>query len=450
VSSKTVGNLVIKRVSLAKIKPAAYNPRVQLKPGDPEYSRLEKSIAEFGYVDPLIWNERTGNLVAGHQRLTILKAKGVKAADVSVVDLDATQERLLNLAHNKVKGRWDQEALAELLGELQAGGGDVALSGFDTDEIDRIVKEGNNLVEMLVQPERGEVAPITEDEAPDAANVPQRCAVGDLWALGNHRLLCGDSTKADDVERLMGGAKADLCFTSPPYGQQRDYTAEGKAKVSDWDGLMIGVFANLPMADDGQVLVNLGMIHREGEWIPYWDAWIEWMRTRGWRRFGWYVWDQGPGMPGDWAGRLAPSHEFVFHFNQKSIKPEKARECKHAGEKHGGKGMRGKDGVVGERSHGRAAVQDTAILDSVVRVNRQGASNDAGGHPAPYPVGLPAVFLKSWEGNVFEPFCGSGTTLIAAEQLGRRCFGIEISPKYCDVIIARWEKLTGKKAAKAK
>ena len=188
---------------------------------------------------------------------------------------------------------------------------------------------------------------IVEDEPPESPAVPIT-KPGDLWLLGDHRLLCGDSTKAEDVERLMAGAKADLCFTSPPYGQQRDYTEEGKAKVSDWDGLMRGVFANLPMADAGQVLVNLGMIHRDGEWIPYWDGWIAWMREQGWRRFGWYVWDQGPGMPGDWNGRLAPSHEFIWHFNKESVRPEKARDCKHAGEKHGGKGQRGKDGVLAE------------------------------------------------------------------------------------------------------
>ncbi|MFO2171358.1 hypothetical protein QOU18_29160, partial [Pseudomonas aeruginosa] len=101
-----------------------------------------------------------------------------------------------------------------------------------------------------------------------------------------------------------------LCFTSPPYGNQRDYTSGG---ITDWDGLMRGVFAHLPMAGDGQVLVNLGLIHRDNEVIPYWDAWLGWMRSQGWRRFAWYVWDQGPGMPGDWQGRLAPSFEFVFH-----------------------------------------------------------------------------------------------------------------------------------------
>ena len=271
--------------------------------------------------------------------------------------------------------------------------------------------------------------------------------MGRLRLRSRHRVLCGDSTKAEDVERLMDGEKADLCFTSPPYGQQRDYGV-AKELVQDWDGLMRGVFANLPMSDAGQVLVNLGLIHRDGEWIPYWDSWIEWMREQGWRRFGWYVWDQGPGMPGDWNGRLAPSHEFIWHFNKQSVRAEKARECKHAGESHGGKGQRGSDGKVKQRSAGTAAVQSHAIHDSVFRVNRQGAMHDADGHPAPYPVNLPSIAMQSWSGLAYEPFCGSGTTLIAAEQLDRRCFGMEIDPAYCDVIVRRFENLTGEEAVR--
>lgn len=252
-----------------------------------------------------------------------------------------------------------------------------------------------------------------------------------------HRVLCGDSTHHENVDRLADGEKADLCFTSPPYGQQRDY----ERGIDDWFALMCGVFDKLPMQDDGQVLVNLGLIHRDGEWLPYWDPWIEWMRQQGWRRFGWYVWDQGPGMPGDWAGRLAPSFEFVFHFNRKSVHPLKARECVHAGQVHGGKGQRAKDGKVRPRHHGRAPVQETAILDSVVRVNRQGAAHHAEGHPAPFPPGLPESFISSWPGRIFEPFLGSGTTMVAAERSGQICMGIELSPGYLAVCLERMTNL---------
>src|SRR5262249_55336583 len=154
---------------------------------------------------------------------------------------------------------------------------------------------------------------------------------GQLWCIAGHRLLCGDATKAADVARLMNHALVSVCFTSPPYLQQREYTVA----IDDWDALMKGAFLHLPMREEGQLLVNLGLIHRGGEWLPYWDGWIEWMRRQGWRRFGWYVWDQMHGLRGDWVGRCAPSHEFIFHFNRRAVKPQKWIESIHSGERGG-------------------------------------------------------------------------------------------------------------------
>jgi hypothetical protein len=122
----------------------------------------------------------------------------------------------------------------------------------------------------------------------------------------------------------MDGEEADICFTSPPYAQQRDY----KSGPQDWDALMQGVFSILPVNHGAQVLVNLGLVHHDGEWLPYWDGWIEWMRAADWRRFGWYVWDKGFALPGDWNGRLAPAHEFLFHFNRATKYPRKTKQKK--------------------------------------------------------------------------------------------------------------------------
>jgi DNA modification methylase len=270
---------------------------------------------------------------------------------------------------------------------------------------------------------------------------------GDLWEVGAHRILCGDSTNAEDVARLMAGERASLCFTSPPYGQQRDY----KAAIGDWLKLMQGVFANLPMQDDGQVLVNLGLIHRKGEWVPYWDEWIEWMRAEGWRRFGWYVWDQGPGLPGDWAGRLAPSFEFIFHFNKQSRKPNKTKDTKWGGSENHGSGLRASDGEVAGYSHAGLAVQHTKIPDSVIRVMRHKARGVEIEHPAVFSVPLAnevqAAFAAAG-GVVWEPFLGAGSSVIAAEQVNRRCYGIEIDPGYVAVALERLQELGPKLAAK--
>jgi DNA modification methylase len=417
-----------RRVSAHELQP---NPKNWRTHPVAQQDALRGVLAEVGIAGAVLARETAEGglmLIDGHLRTDVMHDQEIPVLvlDVDEAEADkllATIDPLAAMAEADA-GKLDEllreidtgsEALQEMLAKLAEDAG--VLDGLDAKEIE-------------------------EDEVPEVP-VDPITKPGDLWILGEHRLLCGDSTKAEDVARLMAGAKADLCFTSPPYGQQRDYTAEGKAKVADWDGLMRGVFGNLPMADAGQVLVNLGLIHRDGEWIPYWDSWIEWMRQQGWRRFGWYVWDQGSGLPGDWNGRLAPSHEFVFHFNKESLKPEKIVEKKeHSGPM--GSNLRSKDGK--NQSPSSVCHDPNKIPDSVIRVNRNSAHGT--GHPATFPIPLAAFAIQSWLGTVYEPFCGSGTTLIAAEQLGRKCYGMEISPQYCDVIVKRWETLTGRKAVR--
>jgi DNA modification methylase len=271
----------------------------------------------------------------------------------------------------------------------------------------------------------------------------------DIWQLGQHRLCCGDATDPALVAKLMEGETATLMFTSPPYAQQRDYGA-AKEKVGDWVALMRGVFAAAPVTAEAQLLVNLGLVHRESEWQPYWEGWVEWMRAFGWRRFGWYVWDQGPGLPGDWNGRLAPSHEFIFHFNRAPRKPHKTVPSKHAGETLGGGGLRGADGAVHAKTGTGNAIQSHRIPDSVFRIMRhKGGLGAAGSHPAVFPVALVEAVLTAFsdpDDLIYEPFCGSGTQIVAAERAGRRCFAMELDPVYCDVAVRRWEMATGRRA----
>lgn len=425
-----------KEIPTADLIPYARNSRTH---SDQQVTQIAGSIREFGFLNPVIIDENK-TIIAGHGRvLAAAKMKLEKVPCVQFSHLTDAQKRAYVIADNRLamNAGWDEELLANELSDLFADDFELDLLGFDADELEKMLD---------LDTSENEVA---EDEVPEPPADPVTQS-GDLWLLGEHRLLCGDSTSADDVARLMNGAKADLCFTSPPYGQQRDYTEEGKEKCKDWDALMRGVFGNLPMTDNGQVLVNLGLIHRKNEWVPYWEGWIQWMRSHGWRQFGLYVWDQGAGLPGDWAGRFAPSFELVFHFNKKSIKPNKWIETKAESQ-----AAKGKGGTVGFRKEGGSVQcyspdsigQPFKIPDSVIRVNRN--SQDGKLHPATFPVALPSFAMESWDGVAYEPFCGSGTTVIAAEQLNRKCYGMEISPQYCDVIIQRWEKLTGDKARKA-
>ena len=334
--------------------------------------------------------------------------------------------------------------LALEMAELSGAGYDLSLTGFEDAEIEAFLADDVGSDDADQEPDADE--PDAVDDVPDVPVVPVS-RIGDVWGIGSHRLICGDATDPTVIAKLMQGDAARLCFTSPPYGNQRDYTSGG---VKDWDGLMRGVFAKVPMADDGQVLVNLGLIHRDNEVIPYWDAWLGWMRSQGWRRFAWYVWDQGPGMPGDWAGRFAPSFEFVFHFNRASRKPNKIVPCKHAGrESHlradgSSTAMRGKDGEVGGWTHKGQPTQDTRIPDSVIRVMRhKGKIGQDIDHPAVFPVALPEFVIEAYSDAgdlVFEPFGGSGTTMLAAQRTGRVCRGVEIAPEYVDVAIKRFQQ----------
>ncbi|QJY32197.1 site-specific DNA-methyltransferase [Diaphorobacter sp. JS3050] len=426
---------------LDRLKPYQRNARTH---SDTQVAQIAASIVEFGFTAPLLVSD-DGGILAGHGRLAAARKLDLDAVPVVVLDhLTPTQRRAYILADNQLalQAGWDQELLAVELADLSAAGFDLALTGFSDEEL-------ADLLGDIEETERAdEAAPIAEPEDEDIPEAPANpvSQPGDIWQLGAHRLICGDSIDPAVVAALMAGDRASLCFTSPPYGQQRNYT-QG---IADWDALMRGVFANLPMAGDGQVLVNLGLIHRDNEVIPYWDGWISWMRTQGWRRFGWYVWDQGPGMPGDWAGRLAPSFEFVFHFNRQSRKPNKIVPCKHAGQDShlradgSSTAMRGKDGEVGGWTHAGQPTQDYRIPDSVIRVMRhKGKIGRDIDHPAVFPVALPEHILLAYSDPgdvVFEPFGGSGTTILAAQKTNRVARAIELAPSYTDVAVKRFQQ----------
>ena len=425
---------------LDRLVPYAKNARTH---SEAQIAQIAASIVEFGFTAPLLVSQ-DGGILAGHGRLAAAKKLNLDAVPVVVLDhLTPTQRRAYILADNQLalQAGWDQELLAGELADLSSAGFDLALTGFSDEELADLLGDAQE-AESAQEAETADES--AQEDIPEAPVTPVS-QPGDVWRLGAHRLICGDSTVPAVVAALMQGERASLCFTSPPYGNQRDYTSGG---IGDWEGLMRGVFAPLPLADGGQVLVNLGLIHRDNEVIPYWDGWLAWMRTQGWRRFAWYVWDQGPGMPGDWAGRLAPSFEFVFHFNRASRKPNKIVPCKHAGqESHlradgSSTAMRGKDGEIGGWTHTGLPTQDTRIPDSVIRVMRhKGKIGQDIDHPAVFPVALPEFVIDAYTEQadiVFEPFGGSCSTMLAAERTGRICRAVEIAPEYVDVAIRRF------------
>ena len=259
-----------KTVKLSELHEDPANARLH---PDENLADIRASLKEFGQVEPIVVQKSTGKVVGGNGRLKVMRQLGWEECDVAYVDMSDMKATALGIALNRAgeRAEWDTKVLAQLM---------EGLEGLN-DELEKSLQELEKECKIDEEPAGDADAEPQVDKAAELQKKWQT-AQGQLWLIGEHRLLCGDSTKREDVERVMGGEVAGLCFTSPPYAQQRDYRDETKEKVNDWDSLMNGVFCNLQMADDGQVLVNLGLCHSDGEWLPYWNNWIEWMRGQGW------------------------------------------------------------------------------------------------------------------------------------------------------------------------
>ena len=416
-------------MQIEDINPAKYNPRLGLQPGDSEYEKIKRSIQEFGFVETLVWNKRTGSLVGGHQRLKVLKELGYTEAKVSVVDLPEEKEKALNLALNKIQGDWDYERLGELLKELEKDI-DLALTGFDMEEIEDVFIRFEMPGEII------------EDETPDPPKEPT-AKLGDLWTLGRHRLLCGDATVAKDMERLMGGKVADMVLTDPPYNV--DYTGKTKDalkikndKMGDavFQSFLADAFRcmNTALKSGGSFYV----CHAESNGLEFRKAladtelmlkqaiiWVKNLFVMGRQDYQWmhepilYGWKEGA------------AHYFVDDRTQvtviEDIKPNIKKMKKD------------------EMAKLLEEIYSGKLHTTVLRVDRPTVSSL---HPTMKPIKLLAKLIgNSSKKNeiILDPFGGSGSTLIACEQLNRVCYMMELDPKYCDVIIERWENFTGRK-----
>ena len=212
----------IEKKNVKDLLPADYNPRKDLKPGDVEYEKLKRSIEQFGYVEPVIWNKTTGRVVGGHQRLKVLIDMGITEVECVVVELDEEKEKALNIALNKISGDWDKDKLALLIADLQGADFDVSLTGFEPAEIDALFKD--TLKDG-----------VKEDDFDVDAELqkPTITKPGDVWTLGRHRLVCGDSTQPETYAHLMGDTTANLIITDPPYNVNYEGSA-GKIKTTIW------------------------------------------------------------------------------------------------------------------------------------------------------------------------------------------------------------------------
>ena len=368
---------------------AEYNPRQLTKD---QYTQLKDSIERFGLVDPLIVNkneDRKNILVGGHQRLRIAREMGMVDIPCVEVDLKLDQEKELNIRLNKNVGEWDYDSLANY---------------FDVGELMDWGFSDNELQFYEDEPEQGL---IDDDEIPEVEEAITK--QGDLWILGDHRLLCGDATKKEDVALLMEGKKADMVFTDPPYGVMYK-SSKSNAISGDLSQATIPLsfreIINSATKNDARIYICGGSNNAQ-MYFSLFDSYCQQMpKILVWVKETFVM------RPNNYHSQ----YEFIYF------------------------GWKGKGGGTkywyGDRKQ-----------SDVWQFNRDSSKDYL--HPTQKPTILAEKAINyscSPEGILYEPFAGSGSTLIACEKTNRKCYGMELDPHYCDVIVKRWEEFTGKKA----
>lgn len=390
----------IQKIKIESLKPAEYNPRKDLKPEDEEYQKIKKSITEFGYVAPIIINSNM-TVIGGHQRLKVLKELGYTEVECVVVDLDQEKEKALNIALNKISGDWDNDKLEELLAELKQTDIDMDITGFSFDEVDEILKDITGSKEDDFDLDQA----LDEIEEP----ISKR---GDVWILGKNRLMCGDSTQKEDVMHLMNSQEADMLLTDPPYNVDYEGKTSEALKIendnmseTEFYNFLLDSFKN--MFDSIKYGGSAYVFHADTEGLNFRNA----FKSCGFKLAQCLVWVKNTFVMGrqDYQWR----HEPILY---------------------------------GWKPGAGHYFVDNRKQSIVLEFDKPSRNAE---HPTMKPVDLLVYLIKnsSKENDlILDLFGGSGSTLIAAEQTQRRCYTMELDPKYCDVIIKRWENLTGEKA----
>ena len=385
-----------KTLSVDELRPAAYNPRKKLKAGDKEYEKIKNSILEFGYVEPIIVNYDM-TVIGGHQRLTVLKDLGYTEVQCVEVHIeDENKVKALNIALNKITGAWNEQLLADLIVDLQTANFNTDFTGFEAPEIEQLFSKVHN-------------KDIKEDDFDVEAELqkPTMSQAGDVWLLGRHRLVCGDSTLPETYTKLMEGKKANLVLTDPPYNVNVEETA-GKIKndnMSDEDfyKFLFAMFVNVEqnMESDASIYV----FHADSKGLTFRQA----FHDAGFYLSGCCIWKKNALVLG--RSPYQWQHE----------------PC-----------------LFGWKLGGKHQWYSDRKQTTIWEYDRPKSSKE---HPTMKPVALMAYPIQnSCMSNciVLDPFLGSGSTLIACEETNRICYGIELDEKFADVIVHRYiEKVGG-------
>ncbi len=454
--------------------PYARNAR---KLSDAAIDKVAASIKEFGWRQPIVVDGE-GVIIAGHTRLLAANKLGLAQVPVHIATEltpgQAMQYRLMdNRAHEE--SSWDLDLLGAEMLNLKALELDLGLTGFNDDEIDRWLHP------------QGQTAGLTDDGAIPGLPDEPITTPGDLWILGGHRLLCGDCRDDDAVRRLFAGAKANLAFTSPPYAEQREYDeASGFRPIPpdeyvEWYRPVAGNIQK-HLSSDGSYFLNIKPSCSGLDTELYvLDLVLAHARSWGWHFATEFCWERN-GVPKSVTQRFKNQFEPIYQFalNRWKMRPDQVRHESPnvpvaggpgSGEtswanKQGGRGamsVSGSFGAVKKRKNGTSKRMSEVQGENAApgefvapglaypgnRLPTFASTHEATGHVAAFPVGLPDFFIRAYTDRgdrVYDPFSGSGSTLIAAEKNGRISYGTELSPLYCDVIVQRWQNFTGKPA----
>ena len=413
----------VEYVDLDLLQPNPENPRVMPKE---EIQALEQSVDHFGLVDPIIVRRQDISVIGGHQRIVAARGLGLTQVPVIFVDVTEDEAKLLSLALNNISGTWDEHKLAELLRELDGLAGlDLSVAGFDDEEIKAY------LAALEAEVVRHKEEDFDLEAAIQEARESSRIQRGEVWALGRHRLMCGDAASATDLSELLAGDVAHVVVTDPPYNV--DYRPEGSPSgrsggqsrqgpearalgplendhmtPEEYQAFLNAAFGNLAtaLAGGGAVYIFGGV----STYVPYTTA----FETAGLHRSSVIVWDKGSLVL---TRKDYHSQYELIYYGWRADKP-------HA--------------FYGGRSQ-----------TDIWRVQRDAPATYQ--HPTQKPVELMERCIEnsSRPGHtVLDPCVGSGTTIIAAERTGRRCLAMDIDPRFAEVALRRWEAFTGRKARK--
>ena len=405
--TKTFGDIKVERREIADLIPYAANSRTH---SDTQVAQIAASIREFGWTNPILVSG-DGTIIAGHGRLLAARQLGMGEVPVIVLDhLSEAQRKALVIADNKLalNAGWDEGLLSTELAGLNELGFDLSVIGFSTDELSALLAD---------DPAEG----LTDEDAVPEVPVQPVAVEGDVWLLGRHRLMCGDSTSIDAVERLMAGQKPNTMVTDPPYGVKLDQSWRDKALGSKAMGKGNShLVENDDKADWTDVwLLFGGNVAYVWHASSFTDVVMQSLRNAGLEPSQQIIWNKSVMVMG----------RSDYHF--------KHEPCWYAirkGQNHNWKGDR----------------KQTTIWDAAPPNHIMGGSKeDKTSHPTQKPA---VLYEKAYLNHtnpgeyVYEPFGGSGTSVVVCEKIGRQSLTMELDPKYCDVIIKRWQDFTGQQA----